>query len=199
DRAAHAAANAMALAAARNLRNDPVVLGPDDVFKNPGHGAPPIKRKGGRSYPVFVDPWGRILGSATVADLAPGIPRQTVSWVDQAGGGQQVQNILKGFTLTEDMKFIQQGAAKGLANHGPWEPVERHGRYSWAYLLHRPQAWDASMVDLSVVVYNGRLLELPLRETPYGPVTFNPATNTVLVQWDPKTQEKPPVRKGGWI
>jgi hypothetical protein len=200
DRAGHAAANAMALAAARNLRNDPVVVagldGRDPFMHGTGHGPPAPST--GRSYPVYVDPCGVYMGSDRVADQPQGIPRVTVSWIDQSGLPYQ-QAWSKTFTLQDDMKFNTRGSQQGVPTHNPdldW--VERQGRYSWAYLLNRPIANDPTVVDLQVVVYSGRLFQLPLGETAYGPVTFDPASNFVSVPYD-ATQEKPPVRKGTWV
>jgi type II secretory pathway pseudopilin PulG len=202
DRAAHAAANAIALAAARNLRNDPVVIGTDfDRFwYGCGNGLPKAKRQS-RSYPIYVDPFGVVLGSITVADLPQGIPRQTVSWLSADQGMQaQYQNLSRGFTVLDDMKFIKDGRFRGLPTRDPNQDwVERWGQYSWAYLLCRPKAGDPTVVDLSVVVYCGRLVQLPMRETPYYPVVFDVNTSFVRVPWDPSSQERPPVRKGSWV
>ena len=200
NRAAHAAANAMALAAVRNLRNDPVVTGaPRDYFQRPGKWAHPAPSHR-RSYPIYVDGFGASVGSKTVADVIPGIRRQSVSWVVNQPPELQFQYIMKNFTLQDDMRFITHGAAQGLPTHNPdWEMVDRYGRYSWAYLLHRPKTGDPTVVDVTVVVYSGRLWQLPLQEVPYSPVTFDPATNSVRVTWDPATQTKPSVRKGAWV
>src|SRR6516165_3206055 len=66
DRAATAAANAVALATARNIRQDPVVIGaPHDFFKH-APGTPPLRHNKWRSYPIYVDPFGVLLGSRTV-------------------------------------------------------------------------------------------------------------------------------------
>jgi hypothetical protein len=202
DRAAVAAANAMALAAARNLRNDPVVVGTDyDHFVWGSGNGSPAARNHHRSYPVYVDPFGRILGSFTLADLPGGIPRQTVSWLTPSGDfSPQYQTTINGFSVQDDIKFITQGSHQGLPTRNPnWDVVERSGKFSWAYLLTRPMTADPTVVDLAVVVYSGRLVQYPLQETPYFPVTFNPNSPLVHVPWDPATQEKPPIRKGSWI
>jgi hypothetical protein len=200
DRAATAAANAMALATARNIRHDPAAQGwPDDYFKKPWWVEK--NKKKGPSYPIYVDPFGWSLGSHTVGDQVPGIPRQSVSWiVDMPSSWKQNQQMMRSFTLLDDIRFKETGKCKGLAtDNNPKQTVDRVGRYSWAYLLRRPNVNDPSVVDVTVVVYSGRLFQLPLREIVYQPVTFDPATTVVRVKWDPAAQDRPPIRKGVWV
>jgi hypothetical protein len=199
DRAAGAAANAIAMATARNLRQDPVVQGyPDDYFKHPPW-APPLRK--GSSYPLYVDPFGVSLKSQTVGDQMPGIPRRTVSWIKDLHNMQAKNKaMMQWFTLLDDMKFLDKGKNKGQPTKDPLnDTVDRGGRYSWAYLLRRPNAADPAVVDATVVIYAGRLFQLPLKEAVYRPVVFDPDSTLVKVMWDSTAQEKPPIRKGGWI
>jgi hypothetical protein len=197
DRAAHAAANAMALAQAMNVRNDPTVTGQDqgrDFYIHPPgkkQQAPPD----GKSYPLYVDPLGVMLGSSTLGQYTGGIPRQNVSFVNNANDPHQTWR--KTFSLLDDIRFVNTGQNKGLPSDTDF--VDRGGKYSWAYLTRRPKASNATVVDLTIVVYSGRLLQLPLGETVYRGVTFDPTSNFVNVGWDPTKQEKPPAKKGSWI
>src|SRR5438270_13029204 len=71
DRAAHAVANAAAIAEFMDLRNDPLLFpppAPSDLFLRPFPGTTPpdlstLPNYDGSSYPVFVDPIGLQSGS----------------------------------------------------------------------------------------------------------------------------------------
>src|SRR5438874_168919 len=56
DRTAHAAANADAIALARDVRHDPSLLRPTDQFVNVA--GLPAANLDGPSYPIYVDPLG---------------------------------------------------------------------------------------------------------------------------------------------
>ena len=219
DRAAHAVANAAAIAEFMDVRNDSLLFtppAPNDVFIRPVPGASPpdlstLPNYNGPSYPVFVDPLGlqsgsARLGQATVvgagpAYLAPGIPRRGVSFV--ANDPQPSLALYRWFTLPDDMNFIRDGPGTGWPCP-PGGVVEREGRYSWAYLLCRPRFRERSLVDVSVVVYSGRPL-LPLGESVYAGVPGNPIrlvlkSNTVTISWNPNAgQVRPPIRNGTWL
>jgi hypothetical protein len=197
--AAHAAANARALANARGFHHDPFVDGRSDgvdLFADPGNGLPPADPDG-PSYPVFVDPFGYYLGWGTVGNLPAGIPRRSVGHLETIDDPWlKYQMALQSFVLQDDMKFHNSRGKAGL----PCPPgglVQRYGQFSWAYLLRRPKTADTSVVDMTVVVYSGRSLQLPLGEAAYPRVSFDP--NTTLVQVDYTGREKPDIRKGNWI
>ena len=197
--AAHAAANARALANARAFHHDPFVDGRSDgmdLFADPGNGLPPADPDG-PSYPVFVDPFGYYLGWGTVGNMPGGIPRRSVAHLETLDDPwQKYQLALRSFVLQDDMKFHNNRQNAGL----PCRPdglVERYGQFSWAYLLRRPRTCEESVVDMQVVVYSGRNLQLPLGEAVYQGVKFNP--HTTLVRVDYSGREKPDIRKGSWI
>jgi hypothetical protein len=218
DRTAHAAANAEAVANLTDLRNDPLLFtppAPNDVFVRPFPGPSPPDLSAnpgydGPSYPVYVDPYGlqggsRPLGRAVVRGgspfLSPGVPRRNVGFV--ANAPRPSQALYRWFTLQDDMVFARDGPYTGLPCP-PGGVVQREGRYSWAYLLCRPRCYDRSVVELTVVVYEGRPIlpsgELAYSGTPGNPVQLVPNTTSVLVTWDPAAgQEKPPVRPGSWV
>jgi len=218
DRVAIAAANAESIALAFDIRRDPQVA---PAFTNPGANqltsfpndtypkwAPlPIPGYTGPSYPVFVDLQGLYEGqdksgrigflqgpSATPTTL--GIPRRGLSFVNS------VEQARRWYTLLDDITFTPKGDPEGSP------VVQRLGRYTWAYLLRRPQAFSESVVDLTVVVYGGRVADssstggvgLPT-ETTY-PVTNGAGGTTSLVLVYGGTGQPaaaPATRLGGWI
>jgi hypothetical protein len=219
-RSAQAAATAAAVADGMNLRNDPAVLGySGDAFIDCGivglDGKPVLAGPDGPGYPIYVDPLvayaypvqapGVAQGHLPTGHIQQGgfISRRNVSFVHSLPGA------IRWFTLTDDLTFQKDGPYVGLGCP-PGGVIQREGRYSWAYLLRRPRSSDKSVVDLSVVVYSGRGLQLNYNtpqsglnfgETAYGNVAFDPTTNVVRVYWGtPQTNpEKPAVRPGSWI
>jgi hypothetical protein len=191
DRTAGAAANATAMAIAQTVHRDNSLIA---AFTNPDatvyNDAPPT----GPSYPVYVDPVGRLsyLAPANnyVAGQSPGIARRGVSYATTA------QQTLQWFTLLDDIVFDVNGTPSTSGGS-----VEREGIYSWAYLLRRPLASVASEVELTVVVYNNRALQmtptLQSDETAYNG-TFDPvnkASNVVTLT----TPGQHTFRAGGWV
>jgi hypothetical protein len=207
DRTAHAAANAAAIAEARNIRQDPNVTGA--LNSQSGTGAQsrvPPPDPGGPSYPVYVDPVGVKLGQTRLgnvgyANSSYGIQRVSIDFGHP--GPPLPMEIARWFTSLDDMEFRKDGlAGTPVLVPGTTNPLlERTNLYSWAYLVRRPRSSVSSVADLTVVVYSGRAAQLPLGEYYYGPpnspaVGFNSTTNFVDV---PYTGEKPPLRKGSWI
>ena len=215
DRTAHAAGNAAAFAEAMNVRNG--LYGffrsgyqpPDpDPFLNPDAGAhnglpnlATISNYDGPSYPVYVDPLGYSLGSIYLTNTPKNIPRRTMSSPSPPSTAANprplasVQEIYRWFSLLDDMNFASDGPNQGL----PSSPVEREGRYTWAYLLRRPRFSEQKVVDLTVVVYSGRPGQLPLGEHISKNVLFDPASNFVTLNATNYGTDKPAIRKGSWI
>jgi hypothetical protein len=192
DRSAQAAANAAAIAEARNVRNDLLVyntLDLPDRTQYPDLSLTPD----GPSYPVYIDPFGmqvdttRRLGRSAPS---PGITRENVSFV-----GSNYRQLFRWFSLQDDITFGKSDTGGGLPAS---TTVERAGRYSWAYMVKRPRYSDRSVVDLSVVVFEGRTSVLPLADQQYvySPVKFDETSNFVSFNYG---ANKPPIRKGTWI
>jgi hypothetical protein len=202
DRTAHAAANAAAIAEARNIRQDTLFTA---ACANPYNGALPTVPAAqqvlpnlntpsllweGPSYPVYVDPFGRIQTSTWAGGLAiRGMPRRTMSFV-----GTNINLAYRWCSLLDDLQFDGDGKPVLAGNF-----VERDIRYSWAYLLRRPKFKDPAAVDLTVVVYSGRSLQLVLGERAYEGIRFDRTSRSVAVPWTGAGQDRPPVKKGGWI
>ena len=210
DRTAHAAKNAEAIAEARNFRNGyfftnlPPIQQPDvDPFCNPGilPNLWNVPNYSGPSYPVYLDPVGVSFTRVMVPEsFTKGIPRRTILSPSTlpppsplARPLVQSGEIFRLFSVLDDMDFQRDGTQAGA----PTNPVEREGRYTWAYMLRRPRYYDSAVVDVAVVVYSGRSLQLPIGEYPASAIRFDPATNIVNLPYDPTN--KPPMRKGMWI
>lgn len=208
DRAGAAARNAYGIVAAKNIRRDSDFYNPNktpvvDAFTDPNPPGlrttwPIIPRQPGAyagvTYPIYVDPWG-VLGNAGAVPLgaasavgSPGIPRRTVSFVNG------VQQALKWFSLLDDLEFDDNGLAKASGG-----AIQRSNRYTWALLLRRVRAPEREWTEMAVIVYHGRPLEVPVTEPAYAPVTFDTNSNSVFLEWNPATQERPAIRKGGWV
>ena len=72
----------------------------------------------------------------------------------------------------------------------------RDPRYSWAYLLRRPQTSEPSVVDCSIVVFEARdLLSLP--EYVYSTSYYDPLRNTITIDYT--NNVPPPIRPGSWL
>jgi prepilin-type N-terminal cleavage/methylation domain-containing protein len=208
DRAGHAAANARAIAIAMNVPFDPIVT------KQFNPAFPPD----GPSNPVFADPLGflsySIASKSTIAGVKgnAGIPRCVVSFVQTPNlfgvkGATAQQAAMKWCSLMDDITFGFDGTPY-LTNGF----VDRGGNFSWAWMLQRPKAGNASCCNMSVVVYNQRPLSgaglLSGKEVAYlsyvDPVssTLGETTKYTLVSltWNPKGgTPKPQLAAGNWV
>jgi prepilin-type N-terminal cleavage/methylation domain-containing protein len=224
DRTGNAAANADSIGVAWGIRTDPGVQ--NAMLMPPGNGNAPLPNLSlsqGPSYPVYVDPIGWVLlGHAPQApppyplDYMPkppgwtgsGMPRTTLRFVNDPTFGDanfpadRNAQIMRWFTLLDDQ--VSWG------DNGVPNPVNFEQRYSWAYLVRAPVAASgnvtiapAPVIDVTVVVYSGRQQALnsagmPMGENPYQ-ANFTAGSTIVQVSWTPGVQDKPPLRKGGWI
>jgi hypothetical protein len=143
------------------------------------------------SYPVYCDPIGYVSMSANRAKLGGTIPRVSPSFISQSANMNQ--DIARLFMSLDDMNFNDNGVPAT-----PYGKVQRQGAFSWAFMLQRPRLVDASVTNLTVVVYEGRGLALTgnvLDGTePVFSASGSPGTNTITV-----STGKPPVRRGSWI
>jgi hypothetical protein len=224
DRTGNAAANADSIGFAWSIRTDANV---QKAMLNPvGNGTTPLpdlSLSQGPSYPAYVDPVGWVLAGGTPQAVVPatpqfmpvppgwtgsGLPRTTLRFVNDPTFGDanfpadRNAQIMRWFTLLDDQ--VSWG------DNGVPNPVQFEQRYSWAYLLRAQVAASgnstiapAPVIDVSVVVYSGRQQQLnnagmPMGENPYQAV-FNAGSTTVQVTWTPGVQDKPPIRRGGWI
>jgi Tfp pilus assembly protein PilV len=174
---------------------------------------PPAPPATGPSYPVIVDPIGwQSQGSVSTNNqwwAGNQIPRRTLnvlppgatSWVPISNLG--TLSIFKQFSLMDDMTFDFNGTPKGSATT-PNIPVERQGRYSWAFMFRRGNNADRTAVDISTILYSGRSIDVASTETAYvGTVAFStvaagvtPTTKALALSY---SSPKPAIRRGGWI
>ncbi|MCS7046717.1 MAG: prepilin-type N-terminal cleavage/methylation domain-containing protein [Gemmataceae bacterium] len=224
ERAAQAGTNAGSIAAAGQVRTDRVVanrmLGRDAV----GNQILPVLPNWpeGPSYPVYVDPLGVLttggaaaLGGTHVAG-AMLLPTNTPVLPRVAPGFLTTRlDALRWFTLPDDISFESDPTvtAPRFLGHPKYViagTIERDYRYSWAYLVQRPRAADANVVNLAVVVYAGRGMSLTgnltLPEYSYdgfaggvSEVVYGLGLNTVRIRYEYFGHYLPQVRAGSWI
>jgi prepilin-type N-terminal cleavage/methylation domain-containing protein len=198
-----AARNAFAAAEAKQLRSDPALNGglggvnpfldhvallgslPDlTTFMYP-NGTP----YAGPSYPLFVDPVGANLATSigNLGNLA--IQRGVPSFI------QTNQDIAQWFFLRDDITFLDNGTSDLSTGF-----IQQQGRYSWSYMLQRPDFSNAGVVNMAVVVYSGRSSPaFTLGETAYT-CDWVQGANSVLVPYNPNAgQERPAVKVGNWV
>jgi hypothetical protein len=170
---------------------------------NPGTTLPSRATNPGPSYPVYVDPIGTynysgsLLGTWVGRNLPtdPATVPRVSSW-PATGPYGSFAGAIKWCCLLDDITF-------GTPLDGTPHPsgaalIQRNERYSWAYLLRMPSVTAAPpIVDMSVVVYNGRQLQSSggvADEAAYSAVLTAP--NLISLTW---AGQKPNIRKGGWV
>ena len=197
DRCRSTASMAENVALAMNVRHDPNVTGVLG-FLNPINPIPP------GNPAVYVDPYGFMQGLTVLGGnpLIPtaNIPRVTPSFVTLPAQAD------RWFCLPDDITFLENGTPD-LVNTGG--SVQRGLRYSFAYLLTRPQPMVDDLVQLTVVVYSGRPNSGPLALEPSFAATNYiggvfvppnpPSPNSLLVSWTPPLQTAPNIKFGSWI
>ena len=100
------------------------------------------------------------------------------------------------FSLPDDMTFFTNGLPDTGTPPGS-SSIQRAGRYTWAYLLKRPQPTNNSFVDLTVVVYAGRPPTVPLSaESTYAAAGLPNDTSVTLTY---PLNVPPNIRRGTWI
>jgi hypothetical protein len=197
DRNAAACVCARSVSEVQDVRHDLLV---SQQFTNPPTlAANQLAGPDAPSHPVFVDPFAVLAGSGPVGALAgvtPGIPRTSVCLSANFPGRTTPLTNLEAaqwFQLPDDMTFNTDATPATSASGF----VQRGGRYTWAYLLRRPRAGSDAVVDMSVVVFNGRSSQANAGETTY-PATVG-AIDTTFVVISYAGLSRPNVRRGSWI
>jgi prepilin-type N-terminal cleavage/methylation domain-containing protein len=183
------------------------------------------------SFPVYVDPLGAnmnspLLGSWPLGAQNPPLPtamqqnspvwRVSTTWI-RTGTGKP-QDIPRWFSLLDDMDYDKSGIPNppGVGSPPGLGQVQRGGRYTWAYFCRQPRFSPGNFtgpVEMSVVVYDGRSLQLSPFGQPAGEYAFAamipaqsaqapPGTpqNVMTLAWDPRVQDAPNIRPGRtWI
>jgi prepilin-type N-terminal cleavage/methylation domain-containing protein len=179
-----AGSNAKAGCIALGIRQDQVVT---PLFRGDTPGTQLPDDWTGPSYPVFVDPIGLYYIGPANNSRIPGtlIPRVGFS---QALTGNAA---MRWCSLGDDYTFDANGSASLPTG------VERESRYTWGYMMRRPNMQNPSVVEASVVCYAGRNLQVPGGETIYSPVTYSFASpRTLILSY---VTDKPNLKRGGWL
>jgi len=181
----------------------------------------------GPGLPVLVDPIGALaytgqpgwpgwVAYPMVQQTPPrGIPRICGQWgpfsqqaVGLLGAGRpNVAGCLRWCTVQDDLGFVGDGAYQGLTADPPsWVPggglgVQRNLVYSYAWMVRMPRAGAPNVVDVSVLVFSGRSIDLVgfgTQEQAYTAV-FNGPANTVALYAAGPGSDPPSLRKGQWV
>ncbi len=155
------------------------------------------------------------------AGVTPGVPRRSLVFSTNYPAGRP--NLLpQVLTTTESARWCSmldgvtffRGDAAAGANATPDNTqgsVIRDGRYTWAWLLRRPQAFSDNVIDMSVILYSGRPtttltgevtlgttnLGLPFNNPGPPPPTNYQGATSVTVNF--AAGARPSLRNGGWI
>ncbi len=117
------------------------------------------------------------------------------------------QRIFRLFSLMDDMTFNYNGTpdldgdprTAEAATAASTRKLDRQGRYSWAYLLRRRNNADRTNVDVSVVVYSGRSIDVPSAETAYQAAGVTGTKSLTLIYGTAASPNKPALRRGQWV
>jgi Tfp pilus assembly protein PilV len=189
DRCAQAAQQAEGIANANNVRHDalPSPNAASGVTGQLGSGVPSTWQ--GPSRAVYADPIG-LLQIGTTTALGGNVARVRLSFTPDR------LTAMRWCSLQDDMTFD----TNGRAGTGALASVKREGRYTWAYLIKRPRYQVPAIVDLTIVVYSGRNLQL----AGGGETTFTiPNGGHVLgestVRITYPAGAKPAIKAGSWV
>jgi hypothetical protein len=103
----------------------------------------------------------------------------------------RTQRVLSRFSLLDDLTFDSDGLplkANGM--------IERQGRYTWSYLFRRPNHKNRDIVEMTVVVYSGRSVDVPSPEEQFVTEII---TDPRVVRINYAGRAKPALRRGSWI
>jgi hypothetical protein len=185
DRVASTASMAENVAVAFDLRNDgqvsrSIIL--TEILNPPANPAGP-------GNPVFVDPYGAVQNLPPLGQVGKSIGIARVN--PNFSFGTQAK-IDRWFTLPDDLTYLENGTPDLSAG-----VVPRGRRYSFAYLLRRPQAFSAQTMQVAIVVYRDRPTDALTVEPTYT-AQGAAGTRSVTLTWT-APQPAPDVRRGGWI
>ena len=103
---------------------------------------------------------------------------------------------LRWFAMTDSIEFDDNGQA---VSPDGGSSINREARYSHAYMLRRSRAFVPSEVEMTIIVYNARNVQLPPTELTFL-ATGAQGDTTIYVTWDPTVgQNAPELRRGMWI
>jgi hypothetical protein len=188
DRCAYAAAMAESIANAMNVRHDPNVI---TAFANTN----PLW--GTSNTLVYVDPYGALSQLAPAPfgmPLGQGFSPVTIPRVYPSFATTILPATDRWFSLPDDIGFTKSGTADTSTTGGTI--IDRGRRYSYAYLLRLLPSSSENLVQLYVVVYNGRPIQslgFAMGEWPY-PVAAVFPPNGLQINVTNST-----AKRGGWV
>jgi hypothetical protein len=233
DRAAQAGENGRAIADAVNMRLDPQIQGAmlnsNGAFANtpsadgPGYlvlvdpiGVQAFAGQGVAGQTNWQNWVGGYLPNPTAPPPGNTVPsfiqRGVGNWLtNPLGGPPATADIIKWCTLTDDIGFQSDVPYQGLASSPPaWvnpaaASVLRNIKFTYAWLFRMPRAGSPNVVDVSTLVFNGRVPDqlgfgAPSdQEMVIGNVTFVPTQNQLVLPLPAAGQTNPDLRAGQWI
>jgi hypothetical protein len=186
------------------------------LFVTPTIGGLTSPLTSGPGYPIYVDPfaflgdigsstpnpsYGSTLGALTPPPpTGPGIQRVDIGSNDIAMGGVAGSTgwRVRWFALLDDIEFENNGVpAPGNPANPGGNNIFREDRYTWAYLFRMPDVTNPAGIEVTVVVYSGRT-QLSGEQT-YQARWKPSATGNVVRVYYAATDNRPAIRKGGWI
>ncbi|MFO0863704.1 MAG: prepilin-type N-terminal cleavage/methylation domain-containing protein [Gemmataceae bacterium] len=218
DRHTLASINATATATIQSVRTDAKLRDTTDPTKwlfeiGPNGWANPSPH--GPSFPVFMDPLGfqnAVAASPNQKFLAYDSTLKSSVYRVPTSFTLSNRSILQWFAINDEIIFETDDppsagaptAALPKLNSG--SQFDRNTRVSWAYMLQRPMTSDASLVNMSVVVYADRPTGFSRQFTPAENLyqaSFDTNTNKVTLTYAAPTAVPPGVvpnlRSGDWI
>jgi prepilin-type N-terminal cleavage/methylation domain-containing protein len=143
----------------------------------------------GPSSPVFIDPWGKRIGMpGTVGGVAGGVSRIELPLTSTPPNS--LANTMRYYGLQDELTFADNGTLPDPTSGG----IQRDPKTTWAYWLRCPNSSNPNVVEMSIVVYFGRNLQLGSAEIPVTNILYTAGTpNSVGV---PSNTD---IRRGMWI
>jgi hypothetical protein len=174
------------------------------------------------SYPVYIDPRGfraRAVGTyirqqfwmaetiLSTAPKTPRIPRRSLKTVELDLPPSKIDPY-RIATLLDDLTYNDNGSANRLDSNNSQLPIERQGRYTWAWMVQLPALGNPNFANMSVVVYDSRNPDYPAadEEMVYGNVrsseptaaVFTVGSTSATFTYGPN-DAVPNIRAGSWI
>jgi hypothetical protein len=143
-------------------------------------------------------------------EFQPRNPPGVAGYINANATATKVQLMNRYLVLPDDISFGLDGtpaAPVAGVTSGPSganfavmaQQVQREGRYSCAYMIQWPDSNrnTISEATMSIVVYSGRSIDGPIKETPYNAI-FIPKSTEVQIYYTPAAGP-PNLHKGSWI
>jgi hypothetical protein len=128
------------------------------------------------------------------------IPRRTLPVFEQGPARPTMRDINRLTSLLDDIVFASTDVS-ATATAGTPDPssgaVAREGRYKYAWFVRRPNNSVRYEVELNVIVYNARTVDVSTPERVLR-CDFTPGSTSATIHYNAAT-DKPALRRGQWI